>query len=697
MIICDFEVIMNQEKVEALTKQSSQMVEPAFELFQSSIKSCWQAALNQALQARKNDGLDYELQRKEEELLTTFNDIVKNMFEQTLQIETPEQKQARGTSVFSAVGFDHLELAMAVAQLEAVLKIRYNDLFSLLEKRNKALFYFASIDKQSMPFGIANITQMIKDLFISVPLNDENQLTLMQVFSDQFAQAVPELYKRINAVYIQAGILPNLEQMGGGKKATQTAKKVAITESTDEAQIESFELKDSMMIDLFAALDDIHAYQDASGQNNHVSTSQLSQAINAVNLPKSTKLNFKGVKQLKSLALDHLESHMGIDAPVLPKLASQSMDVVGMLAEAITTDKDLDERVVQAMNVLIKPLLICVINEPDFFNEELHPARQFIEQLLKAGSDWFGCDNLNELLVFGGMIQDGYTGSSKVFVTINQDLTDWLTIEHEEALKGIQKFQAEAAGKDRLRATRQVVSQYITQYVKATPVHFVQAFFNQVLTDAMAMVVLQHGKDSEQWNGLKILARDVLKLTLPEEFNPAYAEKAGVDITRRVCQLMMDLSFKTEDILNTESNFGSYMSWMRASMDPKQFQSKKLSHSSADANQQLGLASPHVNKALSTVEEKIYRQFLALPVGVMLDFLYEEDSERRKILCWQNRELDNLVLSDPTGMKSESRSIKQVVSEMAEGVVVIVEPAQDGYINRMVENTLKKINKRKRA
>ncbi|WP_154223727.1 DUF1631 family protein [Marinicella rhabdoformis] len=686
---------MNQSKIAALTALSRQKIEPACEMYIAHMEACWQQSLTEALRQRKAEDLDYELKRKHQILIDAFHDVAVKIFEQTLHLENREEKSVRGASVFSSVGFDHIELAMAVSQLEAVLKIRFNQAFSLLEKRNKALFYFGKIDIQSMPFGLANITQMLKEVFLAVELNQENQLKLMHAFSQILSNSVADLYQKINQVYADAGILPNLESMQqhAKRQRVEISAKTVATGSSDLNK--NFKLSDDLMLDLFKAMEDIHAYHDATGQRNYVSVDQLIQAINAVHLPKSLSLNFKGVKQLKAKVLDYIESHLDIAAPVLPKLASQSMDVLGMLAEGIVTDKDLDDRVIVALNVLVKPLMVTVIKEPEFFNDGLHPARQFLEQLLQAGSDWFGCNNLNELLVFGGLINDGYQTNPRVFEITNNDLSDWLSIEHEQALKGIQKLQAESAGKDRLRVTRQVVEQYIEQYVAANPVEFVQQFYQRVLADALSMSVLQHGKDSDSWRELKILARDVHQLTLPSEYSHKYAKKHGFDITKRSCQLMMTLNFQAADILNTESNFGSYMSWMNAAQDFSAFQSKQLLGSSAQSAIDGGQASPYVNKTLSAVEEKIYRQFLALPVGTMLDFLYEEDNDRRKILCWQNRDLDNVVLSDPTGDRSEKRSIKQVVSEMAEGVVVLVEPAKKGYFDRTMRIILKKINNHK--
>lgn len=686
---------MNQSKIAALTALSRQKIEPACDMYIAHMEACWQQSLSIALRERKAVDLDYELKRKHQSLIDAFHEIVINIFDQTLRLENRDEKSARGASVFSSVGFDHIELAMAVSQLEALLKIRFNQAFSLLEKRNKALFYFGKVDIQSMPFGLANITQMLKELFLAVDLNQENQLKLMHAFSQTLSSSVAELYQKINQIYANAGILPNLESMQQKSKRqrVEVSSKPVVSSSNESRK--SFELSDELMLSLFQAMEGIHAYHDATGQLNYVSCDQLVQAIEAVNLPKSSSLNFKGVKLLKAKVLDYIESHFDIVAPVLPKLASQSMDVLGMLAEGIVTDKDLDDRVILALNVLVKPLMVTVIKEPEFFNDGLHPSRQFLEQLLQAASDWFGCNNLNELLVFGGMINDGYQKNARIFQITNNDLSDWLSIEHEQALKGIQKLQAESAGKDRLRVTRQVVEQYIKQYVAANPVAFVQQYYQRVLADALSMSVLQHGKDSDSWRELKILARDIHQLTLPAEYSEKFAVKHGFDITKRSCQLMMTLNFQAADILNTESNFGSYMSWMNAAQNVNEFQSKQLMGSSGQSAIDGGQPSPYANKALSAVEEKIYRQFLALPVGTMLDFLYEDDEDRRKILCWQNREMDNVVLSDPTGDKSEKRSIKQVVSEMAEGVVVLVEPAQKGYFDRTIRIILKKINNHK--
>ena len=596
---------MNQSKIATLTAFSRQKIEPACEMYIAHMESCWQQALAEALHERKAEDLDYELKRKNQTLIDAFHEVVVNIFEQTLRLESRDEKSSRGASVFSSVGFDHIELAMAVSQLEALLKIRFNQAFSLLEKRNKALFYFGKIDIQSMPFGLANVTQMLKDLFMAVELNQENQLKLMHAFSQSLSDSVADLYQKINKIYADAGILPHLESMQQSSKNKKINVK-AQASMVNASEQESVVITDELMLKLFNELENMHAYQDAEGQANHVSIEQLVHAIESVNLPKSVSLNFKGVKQLKAKALDYIETHVGISAPVLPKLASQSMDLLGMLAEGIVTDKDLDDRVTVALNELVKPLLVTVIKEPAFFNASSHPARQFLEQLLKASSDWFGCDNLNELLVFGGMINDGYQKNARMFEVVNNDLTEWLSIEHEQALKGIQKLQAESAGKDRLRITRQVVDQYINQYVAANPVPFVQQFFQKVLADALSLSVLQHGKDSDSWREIKSLARDVHQLTLPEEYNAEFSVNHGFDITKRSCQLMMTLNFQAADILNTESNFGSYMSWMNAQQDVSVFQSKQLLGTSAESANDGGQPSPYANKKLSLVEDKIY-------------------------------------------------------------------------------------------
>ncbi len=680
---------MNQAKITVLTELSRQMIDSACILFQHQLEELWQESIQAALQERKERELDYEIERNQEALTAIFQSEMKSSLQRAFQVED----QQEGCQKRSHVDFAHIELTMAVAQLEAVLKIRFNELFSVLEKRNKALFYFTKHNIYNMPFGLTHVTGILRGVFVKLPLNSENQLALLKQFIANFTDQVPKIYLEINQIYAQAGILPNLEHRLGRHQSMKVSSQKAAQKYISAVDVKvDFVLVDPLMKPLFDAVDEYSTHHDSSEMTNQVSLDQVIQAINAVKLPILAKLNLKGMQSLKSKLLEHIKNHMGIESPVFSKLTSQSMDVLGVLVETVITDKDLDDRLIKALNEMIKPLLICVIKEPELFNDEAHPVRQLLDRLLKVSSDWFGCHNLDELLVFGGMVKDGFSGDSSIFGVVNQDLSDWLTIEQERAQKGIQKFQAEAAGKDRLRVTRQVVAQYVQKYAESTSVHFVSVLFRKVMADAMSMAILRHGKGSSDWNQLKILSRDILKLTLPEEYSQSFALQEGVDITRRVCQLMMDLNFSMADILNTESNFGSFMSWLNAGQDPKLFQGKELNSIATELSKEVPFAS-HMDRALSAVEEKIYQQFLALPVGVVFDFLYKDDNRRRKVLCWQNKGLDDVVLCDPMGEYSELKSIKRVVSEMAEGVVVIVEPAEHGYLQLMIERSIKKLKK----
>ncbi len=132
----------------------------------------------------------------------------------------------------SLVEDEELSISLSLTQLDSTLEVVSHGELYTLEKRMNVIFGNELIDKTNMPFSPASIVWLFSHAFKSIELTVQVKTMILDFLTKEFSQHINQAYHEINQVFIDAGILPNI-QPEVSKRASQN-KSGETTDAHDE-------------------------------------------------------------------------------------------------------------------------------------------------------------------------------------------------------------------------------------------------------------------------------------------------------------------------------------------------------------------------------------------------------------------------------------------------------------------------------
>lgn len=111
----------------------------------------------------------------------------------------------------SLVEDEELSISLALTQLDSTLEVLSHGELYTLEKRMNVLFGNERIDKTNMPFSPASIVWLFSHAFKSIDFDVMVKTLMVEFLIKEFGSKINDAYHEINAVFISAGILPNIQ------------------------------------------------------------------------------------------------------------------------------------------------------------------------------------------------------------------------------------------------------------------------------------------------------------------------------------------------------------------------------------------------------------------------------------------------------------------------------------------------------
>jgi hypothetical protein len=124
---------------------------------------------------------------------------------------TEQLSQGDEVIALSIVEEEELEISLALTQLEAVLDIKFTQYLFALEKRLKVLFSSRNITKANMPLGVASVCWIISQTLDLSELNIDVKTNIIDKLKKELSVSLLSVYKAIDDIFVQAGILPNIK------------------------------------------------------------------------------------------------------------------------------------------------------------------------------------------------------------------------------------------------------------------------------------------------------------------------------------------------------------------------------------------------------------------------------------------------------------------------------------------------------
>jgi len=410
--------------------------------------------------------------------------------------------------------------------------------------------------------------------------------------------------------------------------------------------------------------------------------------------PKQTDLPVgkQGIQQLKKEVLNDIKNQTGLFYPKLGAYEESALDVMGMVLEEVGQTESIDPRVVAGIGKVQVPLVRVAINEPAFFDEQTHPARQFLETMVGAAQRWYGSKVIEDLDKFSHMVTHNFDGTSRAFAEAGDDLQKFLKMTEIKSQKAESKWVKAAQGKEKLELTRNEVDSLINRYLRVDMADFLKNLLELVVKDSMTLTLLREGPDSQQWKMQVKAVQALSHMTDPAEAGQI-SKTERTTVIKELGKMMDQLGFSAKDKKASLVNLEKCAQWAQQASDKPEPEPEYDEVSAFNPLSNKRKAEQKKKKIeelrpLNDAENAMMAKLRLLPFGSLFDFIQNQQMDKiRYKLSWLSPVSNKALFVTLTGNAPMERSLHSLAIDMVRGTVVYVKPIKEGFF----ELTLKKI------
>ncbi|MBL4661154.1 MAG: DUF1631 family protein [Alcanivoracaceae bacterium] len=652
---------------------------------------------------------------------------------QSMPDEITEQiSLGQETLTLSLVADEELEISLAFTQLESVLDVKFTKYLYALEKRLKVLFASKNISKSNMPFGITSVCWIFSQTLDLCASNISTKIHLIGYLKKELAVDLLEVYRIIDKKFVQAGILPNIRtetkpiarnnssssaatteaatnpsstsrnsntnNEGWGYGATQQSGTVpnsnAFNQTTqnqivDEAHTKSTELVNS----IFNLMNNGRIQGMHPMEASNIDNSMMDQTLE--NLSKITSLaaGSTEIDKLKEMILGDVRNQTGIYYPSLSKEQQNSLDVMGMFYEQVREDNSIDGNIVSSLNAINIPLIRTAINDQGFFNNNNHPAREYLEKIIYASQKWHGTSVVKNLHKFSSNIASEFDGTTKPFDKANEELDSYLRLIQRRAVKAEEKWVNAAKGKEKLEMSRHKVEEIVENVSQNAVPTFVKNVIKYVIQDALTLSLLRHGEDSDEWHKNINTSTIIAKMANPKlvkELTP----KQKIESLHHLDQTMDELGFSENDRTKTLNNIKDCTNAaMTGDLDENiKLQEVVTINKNKKDIKKAGSVKLEELRPLTAVEKTELTKIRLMPYGTLFDFIINQQREKiRRKLSWFSPVSNKALFVSLMGNRPYEKSLNAIAIDIARKNIIVVKIEKKKYFDQVLGDIFSKL------
>ena len=439
----------------------------------------------------------------------------------------------------SLVDHEEMEEMVAITTMHANALNLFGEEISDMEARVEYLEILSApiFDKHALnPNHICEAFQMALKPH---DLTTGNTLVLFKYFDEQINLQLGEMYRSINQLFIDAGVMPEIvlntqqyEEPEEHEFTTRTATyydpdENKATDFVPRSQSEMNHIVSQFMKGNFTVTGDelelpASFYKDPTSQNingkEYYKRKEVVRSLSRLQ-KKLTELgeeaNLVSVEEIKrSLMADIGQSNGGAVTREVTIVDERNIDFVGMMFDAITADESISEVITNLIQQLQIPVIKVAMNDETLFEDENHPARNVLNLISKAGKGV--AEKEDRIYDDVEKIVDDLLDEYDVDITSFENAVDALEelITHEEELaEESEKKEQRAIIRQHARGVVLKELRYLSSN-KRLPKP-VQPLVLKHWSTLMLNRYVQFGKDSDQWIQSVMLLKLMLKFLQP--------------------------------------------------------------------------------------------------------------------------------------------------------------------------------------
>jgi hypothetical protein len=450
----------------------------------------------------------------------------------------------------SLVDHEEMEEMVAITTMHANALNLFGEEISDMEARVEYLEILSAPIFEKHALNPNHICEAFQIALKPHDLTTANTMALFKYFDEQVNLQLGEMYRSINQLFIDAGVLPEIvlntqqyEEQEEQEFTTRTAtyydpEENKSTDFVPRSQSEMNHIVSQFMKGNFTVTGDelelpASFYKDPATQNingkEYYKRKEVVRSLSRLQ-KKLTELgeeaNLVSVEEIKqSLMADIGQSNGGAITREVTIVDERNIDFVGMMFDAITEDESISEVITNLVQQLQIPVIKVAMNDETLFDDENHPARNVLNLIPKAGKGVTEkedriYDDIEKIVdrIYDDIekIVDDLLGEYDVDISSFDKAVDALEdlITNEEALaEENEKKEQRAIIRQHARGVVLKELRYLSSN-KRLPKP-VQPLVLKHWSTLMLNRYVQFGKDSDQWIQSVMLLKLMLKFLQP--------------------------------------------------------------------------------------------------------------------------------------------------------------------------------------
>lgn len=617
----------------------------------------WQAKLDRASNLGEQNiytDAEQQLNADKDKILNHFSLLLTQGvedFPNPEHIKLIQDNHQQFQSSFELVTEDRYEHDIALENMVGQVLINNDPALHALSQRLALVNNGNPVKTEDFPISPQLVTENFAQVIRILGIEKSLLPPLYNLFNSQILSRLGSYYEKLNALFVAAGILPNLQYRINQHENYQTPywlkqsknradKKELFTEHQDNADDVKPEVIDEVEV-----------------EEIHITAPEIKPRENPIS--KDSIPQFDSIDNIKAtLSKQRQQIFDRIGNKNITPQQKNTLTRVGIIFDDILADKYLPNVSKVLLSRSHLPFTLYALRNSNFFSQQDDPFRQLFNTMIDSCRIWIGGTTLDKGIfpVIKKLVDDLSKTSKISSAHIDQahhSLLDSLNKLSKKSFVSEQKTIEIEKGKARLEYAKKQGRQinqkiFHGKLVTTQGAQFIQSCWMDYLT----LLLLRHDKLYSVENTR--IAESVGKLLLETDQKAASGTLEPKDLQLLDSHLQQEIGAL---IPHHETAIKKYV----AALQGTKFETSQMEFNSAEA--ETGNKSHNPDSQLTA-------KLSSLPVGAYLLFIDNDDTKIMTKFSWMNELTEEMLFVDHTGRRHSVLSIAELASKIDRGKIL---------------------------
>jgi len=640
-----------------------------------------------------------------------------------LTSSTEARRAVRETKIdnddLSLLDNEVLEQSIAVESMAGKARARNALALSHLTMRLDHLLPNREVNDRNNPLDPVQITRAFSDAASILELEINPRLVIFKLFDKFVMNELPGLYDEANRNLIELGILPSLKGTTIGRRADAPAPPPrGIAPAVPGATVGGIPAgaggamagggDESAVVQMLHQLLATQKYGGAAapqwngmgyttgpanggGGQAGVTPATVSEVVAALSALQRDDSDLELSEADFKALLGRIMVRQAGRPKAIGRGEDDTIDIVGMLFEAILNDPQLPASIKALMARLQIPVLKVALLDHSFFSSQHHPARQLINEMAQASIGWVEPANVESDPLYRKIestvnrVLDDFDQDVNLFYDLLRDFLTFLDEERERARLIEERTRQAAEGKAKVDGAKARVDAEIQRRIAGRSVPaVVRTLLDEAWSKVLFISYLKEGESGESWpRQLNVVDR------LLWSVEPKASVSERKQLLAEIPGLLHDLRTGLNGIL-----FNPFeMTKLFKALEKEHIRCLAASGTVADQVQAaapnpvvepepvpaaapMSVAEPPAEPYVETVDEELAESIRALQelaIGTWFEFTMANGSKVRAKLSARLSGGRRLIFVNRAGFKMADKSLDDAARELQRGTMQILD------------------------